>query len=187
MNSPSDVSGPVSDSKWETRWVISACERREVKLESEWAGCVLTHRYWPPESTRYISSTVNLRLDSSVGLQRRKTGNNGSTAGVVQLKDITCVFTQIFEYFWLTCLWSMPYICRLTVLNLSSTFWRLFCCCFYEVFSVELTGNEWWDKIQIELHPKTKLVIFVFSSDLLTGLFFCRDCVTPFVCGQWTQ
>lgn len=36
------------------------------------AECVLTHRYWPPESTRYISSTVSLRAASLVGLQQHK-------------------------------------------------------------------------------------------------------------------
>lgn len=75
MNCPSDVSGPVSGSS----------ERHDDSFQmqvtrGETKQCVFTHRYWPPESTRYISSTVNFLFVSFVGL--KKTGNISSTAAL---------------------------------------------------------------------------------------------------------
>lgn len=51
--------------------------RPEVKLEE--SG--FTHRYWPPESTKNISSTVSLLLVSSDGLKGKK--STGSETGEI--------------------------------------------------------------------------------------------------------
>lgn len=73
MNRPSDVSGPVSGDNSERQ---DDSFQKQVTLGETRRQCDFTHRYWPPESIRYISSTVNLLLVSFVGLQHRKTGNN---------------------------------------------------------------------------------------------------------------
>lgn len=76
----------------------------EVKLEA-WAECIFTHRYWPPESTRYISSTVNFLLFSAVGLQHTKTGSNSTSPLWLWLKNhnssFTALLTNNLHYYWL--------------------------------------------------------------------------------------
>lgn len=72
---------------------------------SAWAECIFTHRYWPPESTRYISSTVNFLLFSAVGLQHTKTGNNNSTSPLrwwlKVFKGFRVLRTNNLHHYWL--------------------------------------------------------------------------------------
>lgn len=78
VNSPSDVCGSISE------WGGADEEMSHLRLPSLTGDettaqlRVCTHRYWPPESTRYISSTLRVRLDSLVGLKIRKTGNTAT-------------------------------------------------------------------------------------------------------------
>lgn len=55
---------------------VTQFKRKRHKAKAEEG--VFTHRYWPPESTRYISWTVSVLLVSAVGLQHTPTGNDNS-------------------------------------------------------------------------------------------------------------
>lgn len=65
-------------------WRETRCKMSHPKHSVCQQERAVTHRYWPPESTRYISSTVSFRLDSLVGLkqQNRKRCNQFLNAGV---------------------------------------------------------------------------------------------------------
>lgn len=105
VNRPSDVSGSISDSS--ERWDESFEKTVMWGEPALWkAECVLTHRYWPPESTRYISSTVSLRAASLVGLQQHtETGNKATLQRYTYTAGNLCSGSHFAD--WLLISWGL--------------------------------------------------------------------------------